>query len=556
MAIEKKRLGDILIDCNLITQEQLSDALKFQREKGIKLGQALIDLKLVTEDDIIWALGNQLNISFIHLTPSSVNPTVIKIISPEFAREHRIIPLHKTGDQLSICMVDPLEVETIEILSSKTQMEVSVCICTRFDFEETYAAIYGPLEVQHKAGGEIQSHDAQPTTDKGIPKGLEGPEKVINYILGQAVLNKVDKIHFEPAEKGVIIRFRTSSSLVRKLEIPFKVHQEIISKLKTLSQLGTSSSQSSSSAGHVLAGHFRVTVSSKTINVQSLFYPTVNGEMVILKLSYYGENAGDVLDKSKPFLDEVSQFLKEHHGVLYITGPYESGRTISSYYLLNRYDLEKTKIVTIENPVQTNFPKMTQLQIGQNAVTSFKQGFDLALLLDPDVIYLDGQNDPPFPEDLGFAGLGGKTVVASFMAHDAASSVVKVLGKAGDPLIVAHSICGFLSQRLIKKLCPNCKSSYEPFPEQLQQLKLTEGYGCFYQPVGCEACLHSGFIGRTLVAEFLPTSPALRHLMINRQSYQEFFHFTRKLEIPTLEECVIKLIVDGDTSFDEYQRLF
>ena len=141
MTIQKKRLGDILIDCNLINQDQLKKALEFQREKGFKLGVALIELGLVTEDDIIWALGNQLNISFIHLNPDIVSRDVIRTLTPEFAREHRMIPLYQTGNQLSVCMVDPLESEPLEYLAAKYNFQISVSICTKFDFEQTYKAI-------------------------------------------------------------------------------------------------------------------------------------------------------------------------------------------------------------------------------------------------------------------------------------------------------------------------------------------------------------------------------------------------------------------------------
>ncbi|MBI3039211.1 hypothetical protein HYY75_09220, partial [bacterium] len=150
MQIEKKRLGDILIDCNLITLDQLKQALSYQKEKGLRVGQALLELGLVTEDDIIWALGNQLNISFVHLNPGIVDLSVVKLVTPEFSLEHRLIPLHKAGNQLCVCMVDPLDTDSIEFLASKVQMDISVSICTSFDFDQTFAAIYGPMEAQEK----------------------------------------------------------------------------------------------------------------------------------------------------------------------------------------------------------------------------------------------------------------------------------------------------------------------------------------------------------------------------------------------------------------------
>ncbi|RCK78081.1 MAG: General secretion pathway protein E [Candidatus Ozemobacter sibiricus] len=552
MSTQKKRLGDILIDCNLINQDQLKQALGYQKEHGLKLGAALIELGLVTEDDIIWALGNQLNISFIHLNPDIVSRDVIKILTPEFAREHRIIPLYQTGNQLSVCMVDPLESDPIDYLASKTGMQISVSICTKFDFEQTYKAIYGPLESTDKVGGEIGQPDKQLIEERGIPKGMEAPEKVINYILGQAIIGKVDRIHFEPSEKGVLVRFRSSSTLARKVEVPLKIHQEIIGKLKTFSALPPSQG-----LPHGMSvGHFRVNVSGRMINIQAIFYPTIHGEMVILKLSDF-TNLDEKIGKAcKTRLEELAAFLRTNHGVLYVTGPRESGRTTTQYFLLNGFDTEARKIVTVENPVQCTLPRLTQIQVGQAGIGSHQEGIDLALLLDPDVIYLDHLADSDVAREIAFAALGGKTILTSFMAYDAPSSVVRLLEMSPDPVIVASSLCGFQSQRLVRTLCPACKRP-ATLPDEIQE-RLT-GLAAEVKPmaaVGCDSCQKTGYSGRTLIAEFLPTSPALRQMMINRQSYQDFFQFARKQGIPTLEDRCLELVAAGETSLDEFLRLF
>ncbi len=555
MSTQKKRLGDILIDCNLINGDQLKQALGYQKEKGLKLGAALTELGIVSEDDIIWALGNQLNISFIHLNADIVESAAVKLVPAEFAREFRLMPLYQAGNQLNICMVDPLESEAIETLAARLNMQVSVSICTKFDFEQTYTAIYGPLDAGERMTGDLPPTPAEPVGekgDRGIPKGLEAPEKIINYILGQAIINRVDRIHFEPSEKGVIIRFRTCSCLTRKLEIPIKVHQEVISKLKVLSQVPV---PSGGAAPVMAVGHFRVSVSGRWVNVQSMFYPTVNGEMVILKLNDFSNINIQIGKGGKAVLDEIVGFVHANHGILYITGPRESGRTTTHYYVLSSFDVEKKKIVTVEEPVQANLPQITQIQIGQNGIGTIKEGLELALLLDPDVVYIDHPGDQPIAEELAFAGLGGKTILTSFMAYDAPSSVVRLLEKVADPVVIASSLCGFLSQRLIRTLCPQCRKPGTLPPEIAERMHLTTEPSVF-EAVGCDACHQTGYAGRTLVTEFLPTSPTLRRMMIGRQSYQEFYQFARKQEIPTLEDRTLALIASGETSVDEFLRLF
>jgi type II secretory ATPase GspE/PulE/Tfp pilus assembly ATPase PilB-like protein len=431
-------------------------------------------------------------------------------------------------------------------------MQIMVSICTRFDFDHTFEAVYGPLEVDGKVASEIPT-GSDKLVERGIPKGMEAPEKVINYILGQAIINKVDRIHFEPAENGVLIRFRSCSTLSKKLEVPIKVHHEVIAKLKTLSQIG----QGNISSPVMSVGHFRVTVSGRLVNIQSIFYPTINGEMAILKLSDFGNISTLIGRQSKEILDRIATFLKANHGVLYVTGPRESGRTTSEYFLLSTYDVERKKIVTVEDPVQCTLPRITQIQIGQNGVGTIRDGFDLALLLDPDVIYLDHLGEQKhLIEEIGFAALGGKTILTSFMAFDCSSSVVRLLELARDPVVIAKSLAGFLSQRLIRTLCPKCKAPAELPDDLLQRMPENETSPQVFAAVGCDGCQMTGYVARTLLAEFMPTSPGFCQMIIDRQGYQDFHQFARKQNIPTLEEQALILVARGETSADEFYRLF
>jgi type IV pilus assembly protein PilB len=555
MNTQKKRLGDILIDCNLISEEQLKQALTFQREKGLKLGEALSEMGLVTEDDIIWALGNQLNISFIHLNPGIVDNEVMQMVTPEFARDHRLMPLYKAGNQLSVCMVDPLDSRPIEYLEGKYGVTISVSICTLFDFEQTYEAIYGPVDVSEKVAA--QEFDKLDTSEKqnlerGIPKGMEGPEKVINYILGQAIINRVNRIHFEPSEKGVIIRFRSNDVLSRKIEVPMKVHHEVISRLKKLSAIA----ENDSARENVQVGHFRVTVSNRQVNVQSIFYPTVNGEMVILKLSDFGSITEQLGRSGKTELETIGRTIHTTHGVLYITGPRESGRTTTQYCLLSSYNADLKKIVTVEAPVVATLPRTTQIQVGAGGVNDHLQGIKLALMLDADVIYVDQVESAALAEEIGFAGLGGKTILTSYLAHDAASAIVKLIQTEVDPVVIASSLCGFVCQRLVRKICQHCCEKID-MPDELKNRVGDEDQS---KPVfvakGCEGCNGTGYSGRTLITEFVPDSPTLRQMIINRQSYQDFNNFARKQGIKSLEEQALDMLLAGETSLEEFMRLF
>lgn len=553
MSTQKKRLGDILIDCSLITEDQLKQALSFQRERGLKLGEALAELSLVTEDDIIWALGNQLNISFIHLNPDIVDSEVVRMVTSDFAREHRLMPLYKAGNQFNVCMVDPLDSRPIEYLEGKYGVSVSVSICTLFDFEQTYSVIYAPLEVRDKmAPDEIEGFEKQ-SFERGIPKGMEGPEKVINYILGQAIINKVNRIHCEPSEKGVIVRFRSNNVLSRKIEVPMKVHYEVISRLKKLSHINVSGESADEG---ILVGHFRVTVSNRQVNVQSIFFPTINGEMVILKLSDFGSILDQLGREAKASIEEVARTLHANHGVLYITGPHESGRTTTSYCILSSYEAESSKLVTVEDPVIVTLPGTTQIQIGSSGINNGLDGFRLSLMLDADIIYLDDIGDKDLLEEVAFAGIGGKSIMTSFLAHDASSSIVKLIEMASDPVVLASSFCGVLCQRLIRVLCPKCREQTEMPAVLAEIIAGSSPAPKVYKATGCDGCNQTGYGNKALISEFIPDSSTLRQMIINRQNYQDFVSFARKQGVKSLEDKALGMVLSGETSADEYLRLF
>ena len=554
MTIIKKRLGDILIDCNLINEDQLKEALSFQRENGLKLGEALIQMQLVTEDDIIWALGNQLNISFIHLSPEIVDPEVVKLISADFARENRLMPLYKAGPDFSICMVDPLDTRPIEYIEGKFGVTVSVSICNSLDFEQTFSAIYGPLDVGEQSEVEASTNEADTKQmEQGIPKGMESSEKIINYILGQAILNKVDRIHFEPSEKGVLIRFRSNNVLNRKIEIPVKVHHDVITRLKKLSQL---SEKDLAREGGVLVGHFKVNVSGRQINIQSIFYPTVNGEMVILHLNDIAALVEHIASSGKEALEKVLNAVQTTHGILYVSGPRESGRTTTQYCIISSYDSEKSKLITIEDPVISTLPNITQLQVGSGDIASSVEGLRLSLMLDADVIYVDKTDNKELLEEMCYAALGGKTILTGLLAYDASSSIVKLLETGVDPVILASSLCGFVNQRLVRMLCPKCKQETE-IPEEIKELLTPEQQNMkIYKACGCEACKNTGYNGKILVTEFIQASAKLRQMIINKQSYVDFSNFARKQGVKSIEQETLDLVLKGITTADEFMRLF
>lgn len=548
---QKIRLGDLLIDCNIITDEQLGEALKYQKEHGLKLGEALIEMGLTTEDDIIWAIGNQLGISQIYLSPDMVDPSVIGDITPEFAQEYRIMPLYKAGKDFSVCMVDPLDTRPIEYLETHYGVNVLVSICTSDLFNQTYEAIYGGANsVSGVAEGEM-STGAERSIERGMSSGMEGVEKIVNYMLGQAIKNKFDSIHSESSDKGVVVRFRNGSILGNQKELPTKIHAEVVARLKALANIPADLPPGPK------FGHFHVNVSGNQINFQAVFYPTIDGEMFVLKLKDYNSIVSSQMSEdSKNAIKQLFVSSMKNHGVLYVTGPRESGRTTTLYCVLQGYDSETHKLVTIENPVALSMPLTTQIQVGQNGIKTQNEALQLAMMIDSDVIYLDSVGDNRIIDEIGYAAIGGKTVFTTFLACDAPSAAVKLLSTGADPIVMASSLCGIANQRLVKTLCPKCKKAAAIPPELLELVSDEDKEKQIFKPVGCEACGNTGYAGKTLIVEYLPATAKLREMFREKSTYSDFRTYCKEQGIKNTEEQALELVLKGEVSADEFMRLF
>ncbi len=380
---------------------------------------------------------------------------------------------------------------------------------------------------------------------------MEGVEKIVNYMLGQAIKNKFDFIHTEPSDKGVVIRFRNGSLLGNQKEIPLKVHNEVITRLKTLANIPESIMPGPK------FGHFHVNVSGNQISFQAVFYPTISGEMFLLKLKDYNSIVSSQMSEtSKNAIKQLFISSVKNHGVLYVTGPRESGRTTTLYCVLQGYEAETHKLVTIENPVALSMPFTTQIQIGQNGINSQNEALQLAMMIDSDVIYIDSVEDNRVIDEIGYAAIGGKTVFTTFLACDAASAAVKLLGTGADSVVMASSLCGIANQRLIKTLCPKCKQAAQIPPELAELLSDNDKSKQIFKAVGCEACGNTGYSGKTLIVEYMPATAKLRQMFRDNKTYADFRNYTKEHGIKTVEEQALDLVLKGEVSADEFMRLF
>ena len=246
----------------------------------------------------------------------------------------------------------------------------------------------------------------------------------------------------------------------------------------------------------------------------------------------------------------------KNHGVLYVTGPRKSGRTTVLYCILQGYDAETRKLVTIENPVTSSLPITTQIQVGQNGINTQSEALKLAMMLDSDVIYIDSAEDNKIVDEIGYAAIGGKTLFTTFLACDASSAAVKLLQSGADPVVLASSLCGIANQRLIRTLCPHCKKPDTMPPEILELVNDGDKKKPIYKACGCEACHNTGYAGKTLVVEYMPATAKFRQMFRANMKYDNFKSYAKEAGIKSVEEQALDLLLKGEVSADEFMRLF
>ncbi|GAV22966.1 type II secretion system protein E [Carboxydothermus pertinax] len=554
-----KRLGDFLVENGLITEEQLQKALEYQKRSGERLGQALVKLGYVTEQDIMGVLEFQLGIPQVALYNYSLNPALIKSIPESLIKRHKVIPLKREGNRLTVAMADPLNVVAIDDLRLATNLDIVPVIASEKEIDAVINRFFGAIDLNEtiKDIEKVSGEEPEVLKNEEVEEVLvdEAPVvRVVNSLLLQAVNQRASDIHIEPFEDMVRVRFRVDGFLREIMTLPRAIRSSLTSRIKIMANMNITEKRLPQD------GRIKIKVANRQVDMRVATTPTLFGEKVVIRLLDQ-ENALLTLDKlglSNKNWERLNKILSLPYGMILIAGPTGSGKTTTLYAALNQIHDPSKNIITIEDPVEYVMPGVTQIQVNPKAGLTFAVGLRSILRLDPDIIMVGEIRDKETAEIGVKAANTGHLVLSTIHTNDAVSTVGRLVEMGIEPYMVAASLLGVVAQRLVRKLCQDCKVPTDIGPDDPAYHALNLGQGepvTVYRPVGCPACEHTGYKGRVGIHEVLINSKKVRNLIVNGGSYDDMLRVAREEGMVLMLEDGKEKVLAGITSPEEIIRV-
>ncbi|MCF7805808.1 MAG: Flp pilus assembly complex ATPase component TadA [Candidatus Marinimicrobia bacterium] len=549
---KKKRLGEILIDKGLITEEQLEQGLERQAETGEALGTALVELGYVSDYEWLEATSEQLDIPYLTLSNYIVSADVAHLISEKLARKYKAIPLFQIEDSLTVGIADPSNVVAIDDLSRQTGLEIEPVLCAEREIQETLDEVYGGSESMDEQMKEY--HEG--SEDEG-PEGegeVEAPIiNIVNLIFNRAIKMGASDIHLNPEENSLRIRYRIDGILEDIWTQPKHLQGSIISRIKIMADMDIAERRRPQD------GRFKLSIDNKTIDFRVSTLPTVFGENVVLRIldpTSVKVTLSD-LGLSESLEKTLRQIIANPYGIVLVTGPTGSGKTTTLYASLNELNEVEKNIITIEDPVEYQLPLIRQANMNPKAGMTFASGLRSILRQDPDIVMVGEIRDGETATVAVQAALTGHLVLSTLHTNDTAGALTRLVDMGVEPFLVSSSTSGIIAQRLVRKLCDHCKKSYTPAKDELKSLGLdkVDREFQFHKPVGCKKCRDSGYLGRIGIFEIMELTDQIRDLILKDASSDVIKKAAIKNGMTTLRHDGLRKVVNGITSVEELLRV-
>jgi len=565
---KKLRLGDALIQEGLINEEQLQQALALQKKSGKRLGAVLVEMHLVTEQDIVQILSKQLRIPFIDLSNYLIDPVIAKLVPEHIAKRHMLIPINKVGNKLTVAMVDPLNIIAIDDIQLMTALMVKPVVATHTDINKALQDAYGAVAQQDKLMDDLEDigHSDDEDLD-GLGELGENDAPIIrlcNLVISQAVQNGVSDIHIEPFEKELRIRYRQDGMMYTAMQPPKKATAAITSRIKIMSSLNIAEKRLPQD------GRIKIKVSNRMIDLRVSVLPVIWGEKIVMRIldqTSLKVNLEDLGFEPKT-LERFKTGVASPYGIILVTGPTGSGKTTTLYSALTSVNSIDTNVMTAEDPVEYMLHGVNQVQCKPEIGLTFAAALRSFLRQDPDVIMVGEIRDFETAEIAIKASMTGHLVLSTLHTNDAPGTIGRIVNMGIEPFMVTTSVILVQAQRLVRKICKDCKFEIKPRAEQIGQFGITpellrrldlphinEKNMMFYKGKGCESCSNSGSRGRVGVYEVMMMSERLRDIILNGGSTDDIRRQAIEEGMLSLRESALRKALIGMTSLEEVVRV-
>jgi len=550
----KKRIGEILIESELITKEQLDTVLEVQKKEKKRVGELVVELGYVTETQLIKVLEYIFHIQYIDLGTATIERNVLALVPESMALKHKLIPVGRENNVLTIAMVDPLDFYAIEDIQMVTGLEIKTGISTKAEISTAIDRHYGH-ESAEKAVEELKKEyslsDLSTLAELSENEVSNAPVvRLVNSIITHAIKAGASDIHIEPGKKDFCVRFRVDGDLAEVMRSGMAAHSAIVTRIKIIGRMDIAEKRIPQD------GRVEINLDGKDIDLRLSVLPTVYGEKVVMRVLGYQSQALaiDQLGFTPENLELFNKIIGSPNGVILVSGPTGSGKTTTLYTVLRELNRPTVNIITVEDPVEYKIEGISQVQVNAKADLTFANGLRSILRQDPDIIMIGEIRDAETAEIAVRASITGHLVLSTIHTNDSASSVARLIDMGVEPFLVSSSVVGVVAQRLVKCICPRCKTAYRPDHTELMLLKLTEAVQ-LYKGAGCPACNFTGYQKRMAIHEVFVVTKEIRELIDRRASTDQLRQMAARFGTKTLRDNCAKLVADGLTTTAELARV-
>ena len=573
-ASKTKKLGEVLIDEGLLNPTNLEKALSEAKKRNMRLGNALISLGILSEDKILDALSSQLSLRKIDLSKTIVDPAIGKLIPERLARQFKMVPVTMAGEVLTVALSDPLNVFALDALKRDVNANIEISLSNERDILKAIDYVWTAKEVSKAAAGQtVVSTDAfnfgagggrqvmpeagQSASFASAASGAAQQDgskddvniiKLVNFIIFSAAKSRASDVHIEPLEDEIIVRERIDGELVKVKEIPIELLNSVIARIKIMANMDIAEKRNPQDS------RFDINAGEKNLDVRVSVVPTINGEKAVFRLLDKSSKVAKVSESSldKNDKDKILKIIYKKYGLFLISGPTGSGKTTTAYSVISELNDIRKNIITVEDPVEYKMRYVNQIEINQKGGVGFADALRAVLRQDPDIILVGEIRDEETARIAIQAALTGHFVVSTIHTQDASSAVSRLIDMGIEPFLVTSSVAGIIGQRLIKKLCDNCKKPYTPEPELLKELGINPACSCtFYKETGCDLCRDTGFHGRLSIQEILVPTRNIQKLIIEKADSAQIRSQAIKEGFIPLRIAGLKKLMEGFTTLEE-----
>lgn len=551
IAKNRKRLGDLLVESGVITQDQLDYALG-NKGNDEKLGDFLIKENIITEQQLIEVLEFQLGVPHINLNQYTIDQELLQLVPGELAKRAKIMPIRRDKNKLFIAMADPMDYFAIEEVRMATGCQIETGIAAKEDLFQTIAKYYDLQESMDAAMTELNITVQDQNVEQQITDEESPIVRLVNQLISNAVMQKASDLHFDPQETEVKIRYRIDGVLRTERSLPKHMQNMITARIKIMGNLNITENRVPQD------GRIKTTINFRPVDIRLSTLPTIYGEKIVMRILDLSNAATSI--EQLGFSEQNEQLFRNMiarpNGIMLITGPTGSGKSTTLYAALSHLNDEGVNIITVEDPVEYRLEGVNQIQVKEEVGLTFAAGLRSILRQDPDIVMIGEIRDLETAEIATRASLTGHLVLSTLHTNSAVESISRLEDMGIEPFLIASSLVGVMAQRLVRRVCRDCA---QPVPATIREKELFAEAGLSIETVhrgrGCVACNQTGYRGRLAIHEILPVDRTVKEYILQRNGIQSIMQYMKKAGYRTLMEDGMLKVLEGLTTTEEVLRV-